>query len=247
LGQFTEYQAHRLPLQPDSGSILLDSDLQPLEGGLAQFFDRWDQAAQGQDIATLVSACTTAQVNRKSKHRPRQHNIVDSWRTDMETEIIEGWTAPGQTNHLLKTIACYGVVFGGYTGDALAEYVQRTAIACPGYEQWCRHQHEISLRAQVWARAAEGYYWALGAERTRASNSYSANNIVPFNQMRSEDAQARITAAVQEMEQQDTLPTGATERGKAIAQQAHVSSRRSTNTFIYGTRIIFPKGVKPTQ
>jgi hypothetical protein len=225
LGQFTEYQAHRLPLQPDSGSILLDSDLQPLEGGLAQFFDRWDQAAQGQDIATLVSACTTAQVNRKSKHRPRQHNIVDSWRTDMETEIIEGWTAPGQTNHLLKTIACYGVVFGGYTGDALAEYVQRTAIACPGYEQWCRHQHEISLRAQVWARAAEGYYWALGAERTRASNSYSANNIVPFNQMRSEDAQARITAAVQEMEQQDTLPTGATERGKAIAQQAHVSSR----------------------
>jgi hypothetical protein len=225
LRQFTEYQAHRLPLQPDSGSILLDSDLQPLNGGLTQFFDRWEQAAQGQDIAILTSACTTAQANRKGKHRPCQHNVVDSWRSDLKTEITEGWNGPGQTNHLLKSIACYGVVFLHLTGDALVEYIQRTATACPGYKQWCRHQHEIRLRAQVWARAAEGYYWALGAEPTRASNSYSTSNIVPFNQVRSQDAQSRITVAMQEMEQHHTLPSNITERIKAIKAHARVSSR----------------------
>jgi hypothetical protein len=225
-GQYTQYQAHRLPLQPGSGSLLLNSDLQPLSGDLAQFFHHWDQAAAAQDFDILTAACEAAKANHKGKYRPRKQDAVDSWRTDLETEISEGWSGHGQTNHLLKTIACYGVVFEGLSGDALAEYVQRIAITRVGYEQWCRHQHEISLRSQVWANAVANYYWSLGAERKREGNIHSpTNNIVPFNQELSEQAQSRIKAAMQELEAQHTLPSSATERGKAIIQQAHVSSR----------------------
>lgn len=225
-GEYTEYQAHRLPLQPGSGSLLLDNDLQPLTSDLAHFFQHWDQAAAAQDHTTLTRACATAKANHKGKYRPRKQDAIDSWRHDLETEISEGWSGHGQTNHLLKTIACHGVVFERLTGEALAEYVQRIATSRPGYEQWCRHQHEISLRTRVWANAAAHYYWALGGERTREGNLHSAsNNIVPFNQTLAQAAQSRITTALQELEAQRTLPEGATDRANAIVQHGHVSSR----------------------
>jgi hypothetical protein len=102
---------------------------------------------------------------------------VDEWRCDLQTEINEGWTSYGQTNHLLKTIACYGVVFERLTGDAFAEFVQTTAINAPGYETYCRYQHEIAQRSRLWARSAEKYWWALGGEPQRSSNSFSGNTL----------------------------------------------------------------------
>jgi hypothetical protein len=84
------------------------------------------------------------------------------------------------------------VAFERLRGDE--QYVQCTAITWLSYEQWCRHQHEIGLRAQVEAGAAERCYWALRSEVMQASNSYSVNNIVPFIQAQLEDAQTLITA-----------------------------------------------------
>ncbi|MBD1866119.1 hypothetical protein H6F95_02135 [Cyanobacteria bacterium FACHB-471] len=221
-GKTVEYNAHRLPLQPGSGSTLLNDDLQPIRGNLEQFFGAWDTAAAGQDMEELGKALVRA---RKAHHtrRASRSNKIDSWKQDLQSEMEQGWTAYGQTNQLLKAIACYGVVFASLTGEALALYVEEIATHCPGYNQWCRHQHEIRKRAEDWASAAENHYWALGTSPKRGRAPQGGNNIVCFNRQRAEDAQSRIKAALLELEARGELPDGTTARMKAIAQLAKCS------------------------
>ncbi|MBD2158889.1 hypothetical protein [Leptolyngbya sp. FACHB-16] len=210
-GEFTEYQGHRLPLQPATGAQLLDDDLNPMVGGLERFFEIWDHCTAGQDTDQLRQAIAQAQKNWRKRSARRDSAVVEAWRTALEFEISEGWTDHGQTNHLLKQIACYGVVFQRLKGEHLMEYVQRTATNSAGYAQWCRHQHEIELRCQVWARAAEGYYWPLGTESTRQGNIHkdegngASSSGIRINQARAEDAQARIKNAFNQLKEAGQL------------------------------------------
>jgi hypothetical protein len=221
-GKTVEYNAHRLPLQPGSGSTLLNDDLQPIRGNLEQFFQAWDTAAAGQDMEELAKAMTRARKAHRSR-RVSRSNKIESWKQDLENEIEQGWTSYGQTNHLLKAIACYGVVFAALSGEALVHYVEETATHSPGYSQWCQHQHEIRKRAEEWASAAESYYWAIGTPPKRGRAPQGGNNIVSFNRQRAEDAQSRIKAAVTELEARGELSDGMTARMKAIAQMAKCS------------------------
>ncbi|MEP0873503.1 hypothetical protein NDA01_27465 [Trichocoleus desertorum AS-A10] len=224
-GEYSEYNAHRLPLQPSSGSVLLSDTLQPLPSDLSSFFQQWDQAAAAQDLAQLHQAIAQA----KKQHQYRSYNRRSNtalWQQELETEMEQGWTGPGQTNHLLKTIGCYGVVFQSLSGAALAHYIERTAINSLGYREWCQHQHEISRRAQEWATAVENYYWPLGTSPKRDHTlrlPNAANNIVNFNQKRAEEAQTRIKQAVFELSQQGQLPDRLTARAEAIASLARCS------------------------
>lgn len=220
---FTEYNAHRLPLQPASGSCLLDDDLNSQGNSLAQFFWRWDQAASHQAMDELRHAIKIGRDNHRKKPKRKSHPI-ESWRQDLDTEITEGWTAPGQTNHLLKTIACYGRVFESLQGQDLIDYILRMATSRPGYAQYCRHQHEVKRRVIAWARAVENYYWPLGSTPTRETE-YPRPGLASFNQQQSEDAQHRIKAAYDELEQAGELPEQITARAKAIAQRARVSQQ----------------------
>lgn len=222
MNAFTEYNAHRLPLQPASGSCLLDDDLNPVGHRLDQFFWLWDQAASYQDMEALKEACLIARDNHRKKPQ-RRHNPVDAWRQDLETEIAEGWTSYGQTNHLLKSIACYGRVFERLHGQRLIDYVIRVAIECPGYQQYCRHQQEIRRRAQAWARSAENYYWPLGT--TPIVSEASQNNLARFNRQQAESAQHRIRDAYVQLDESGELPEQITARVKAIAQIASVSQQ----------------------
>ncbi len=228
-GTFTEYNAHRLPLQPNSGSCLLDKDGNVLSHDLGLFFQQWDIAAAGQDLSELTSAIAIARMSNR-KRRKRHTTIVEDWLQDLRAEIQEGWTDYGQTNHLLKTIACHGVVFEGLKGDALAEHVLQTAINLPGYERWCQHQHEIGMRAIVWARSAENYYWALGSSPKRSGSGQASEGekVVPINLLRSEDAQRRIKDVVNRLEQAGQFPSGATARAKLIATEG-ISTRTLYN------------------
>ncbi|MGB3138436.1 MAG: hypothetical protein WBG38_09930 [Nodosilinea sp.] len=220
---FIEYMGHRLPLQPGSGSCLLDDALNPIGSSLARFFWLWDGAAGHQDMDTLRHAMKIGRDNHRKKPKRRSHP-VETWRQDLDLEITEGWTAHGQTNHLLKTIACYGRVFEGHEGQALIDYTLRIALNCPGYEQYCRHQHDIERKVIAWGRAVEGYYWPMGTTPTR-DTSQPKNNLVPFNQQQAEDAQHRICAAYTELEQAGELPEQITARAKAIALAAKVSQQ----------------------
>jgi hypothetical protein len=233
-----EYRAHRLPLQPGSGSHLLDADLNAISNQLSHFFVAWDSAASGQDLVALRRAMTIARENRHKRVKPRQLGNVEAWRTDLETTLAEGWTGHGQTNHLLKEIGCYGVVFHELSGEALANYIHEQATSSPGYQQWCRHQGEIKLRARIWARAVEKYYWPLGSHpKPRPAAS---NDIVPFNQRRAAAAQERIRAAVAQLEADNALPQQTTQRAIAISHAA-----RTSHSTLYQNKALWHPEVYP--
>jgi hypothetical protein len=98
------------------------------------------------------------------------------------------------------------------------------AVSRPGYEQYCRHQHEIDRKVTAWARAVENYYWPLGTTPTRDTSPIQ-NNLVSFNRQQADDAQNRIKATFDELEQAGELPEQITARAKAIAQRARVSQQ----------------------
>lgn len=227
-GEFTEYQGHRLPLQAASGSQLLNDDLQPIVGGLSRFFELWDLCAAGQDIDQLRLAVQQAQVTFNVKALGEPSTRVEAWRKALEAEIAEGWTDYGQTNALLKSIACYGTVFERLEGTDLVDYVSRTATSRPGYSVWCRHQHEIEARCRDWARSAENHYWALGTQPTRKRMLHTLTEesaLESVNQQRSLDAQKRIQAAVSEMEANHRLPAQIAARESTLVAVAKCSKQ----------------------
>ncbi|MEM9118203.1 MAG: hypothetical protein AAGD09_10015 [Cyanobacteria bacterium P01_F01_bin.56] len=196
MNEHVEYQGHRLPLQPSSGAVLLNDSWQPVGDRLDRFWWTWDFAQQCQDMTLLGEALATAKKNRR-KHR-RICTRLELWRDDLQHEIAEGWTDFGQTNHLLKTIATFGRVFLGLKGTDLATYVSDRAIGSPGYESFCRHQHEIHRKALCWARSVEGYYFpAHDNEGQQKGPQYPLEPAPDGNKERQWDATQRILKAMQ--------------------------------------------------
>lgn len=228
----TEYLAHRLPLQPASGSCLLDEAFNPGSSQLADFLNQWDITAAGQDIQTLKQALPLARKNRFKKVRNRLGK-VESWKRDLETVIAEGWSGPSQTNQLLKEIGCYGHVFLGNTGEALVDFIYQQTISSPGYEKWCRHQREIRMRSRVWATAVEKYYWPIGSYG-KARQTIASTTAAAVNDLRAQSAQESIRAAMQQLEAAGNLPQRVTARAEAIRKaQASLSSTSSSLETLY--------------
>ena len=192
--KFTDYNGHRLPLQPHSGSCLLDGDLQPMGDDLAVFWALWDNAVLCNDHAEISEALLIARSNRRRRRGRKATGPVETWRQDLETIIREGWTGRGQTNQLLKEIATYGRVFEGLSGYDLQVYVVHTAVHAPGYRQHCGHQHEIGRRCDAWARGVEKFYWPLGDEPLRERKP-----LKDLCQQRANDARARIAEAMRSL------------------------------------------------
>ena len=193
-GEFTEYNGHRLPLQPATGSLMVDEDLQPIPNGdsLAIFLARWENAAAALDVSDIAEAISVAKANRR-RHRRKSNGKVEQWRQDLQGIIAEGWTGPGQTNQMLKEIACYGRVFEALEGKDLAEYIERTATNCPGFFDHSDHQHDLSRRAYHWAMSASHYYWPLGTLPLREKTSLSINDY------RAATARERIAQAMNQI------------------------------------------------
>jgi len=222
--KFIHYNGHRLPLQPGTGSCLLDDDLNPIGDKLDRFFWLWDGAASHQDMDELRHALKIGRDNRRKKPRRsrRPNSTVDAWRTDLELEIEEGWSGYGQTNHLLKTVACYGHVFLGLSGDDLFTHSLETATHLPGYQQYCRHQHEIEYKVKAWCKAVEKYYWPLGDDPKRDTSTDQPPK-PSVNQQRAEEARRRIAAAIAQLRQLGTLPRKIRDIAQQLAAIAHCS------------------------
>jgi len=221
MGEHVEYQGHRLPLQPGSGAVLLNDSLQPVGDRLERFFWSWDFAAQAQDMGLLGEALATAKKNRR-KHR-RICTKLEQWRDDLQHEMSEGWTDFGQTNHLLKTIATFGRVFLGLKGHELATYVSDRAIGSPGFDKFCRHQHEIHRKAICWARSVEGYYFpARDNEGEQKGDSYPLEPATNGNKERQWEANYRINRAMR-----DILTEGLHKALKTVSQWADEVVRRA--------------------
>jgi hypothetical protein len=165
-GEYIHYKPHRLPLQPESGSWLLEDDglnpqpiLDSTEAQLAAFLDQWEIAAAGQDMKLLnrkLPQLYNKYKQQKNRFKYQSHEEktkkAKEWETSLDLSIEIGWTDYGQTYSLLPKFLAKGVVFLKLTGEALAEWMYKAIRTAPGYQQYCRHQHEIEKIIQSWIK-----------------------------------------------------------------------------------------------
>ncbi|MEH2115273.1 hypothetical protein [Nostoc sp.] len=239
--QITNYKAIRCPMQPGSGSFLLDDDLQAISDSVSIFLDHCDRAANRQDLTKLKRVANKAkkQISRE-RYRKQESADVVQWRANWEEIITTGWTEKGQTNTLLQIFVGYGIVFLDLESDKLIEFCLTTAINAPGYSQYCRHQHEIEARVRHWVESTIRNKWysayisyperLLGTFANTFAEAIAGirsihkpkDNIIPFDHRQqmnwesSQQAQRRIQIVVRAIEWDSGLPAGATERAKAI-------------------------------
>ncbi len=200
--KFVEYNGHRLPLQPQSGSCLLDDDLNPISDRLSDFFASWEWAAQGQDMEMLRAAIPHGREARKQEpHRRKLSRKAEVWKADLDDEIAQGWTGPGQTNQLVKVIAERGHVFEGLSGSALVTYIVDVAISSPGYYEYCGHQPDIYKRARDWSRSVPKLYWPYGT-REKPKPPPGGKNTA-----RAADARRRIAEAIAKIRDSEPFTT----------------------------------------
>ncbi|MBE9068853.1 hypothetical protein IQ260_19600, partial [Leptolyngbya cf. ectocarpi LEGE 11479] len=217
--EITEYNGHRLPLQPGTGSCMIDHNLQPTSGNLERFLWAWDCAAKLQDADALSVAITQGR-EAQSKRKQRRYGKVDQWRDDLRLEIESGWTGPGQTNALLRAIATYGRVFEGLADDELAIYIEQMAYARPGYLEYCNHQPQIPKKSKAWSRWATRFYWPLGTPPQRDSSVTSS-----INDERRDDARRRIQQAVNRLAQLGELAGTVSHRLAQLCKLAQTSAQ----------------------
>ena len=91
--QITNYKAIRCPMQPGSGSFLLNDDLQPISDSVSIFLDYCDRAASRQDLTKLKRVANKAkkQISRE-RYRKQESADVVQWRANWEEIITTGWT-----------------------------------------------------------------------------------------------------------------------------------------------------------
>lgn len=170
--QITNFKAHRLPLQPNSGSLLLGDDLEPISDNFLDFVAYMDFSARKNLVdeefrERLLMARESVEKERFGFFNVRNKSKVAEWKADLEISIKLGWTGAGQTNEMLRIIATYGVVFLGLEGDKLYQYVLATVLNATGYTEYCNHKDNIERRSLERAKNAEKYYWKLGSTPKR--------------------------------------------------------------------------------
>jgi hypothetical protein len=219
------YNAHRLPLQ--SGSYLLDDDFCPVFTSREEFVRRWQLAAEKNDSDQGAIDQVLKLYHRQDYRLTKEAN---KFLQDLDAEIEVGWTAHGQTNHILGRIALRGYVFAHVVeecdrpleGRSLANYICDTARRLPGFTEWCRHQGDLVQRAWDWVRSVEAspkyfhYGTDLAIETSNASDSARSEGGTAWNMLQSQLARLRISEAIGDLLDKESLPTGIRERLLAI-------------------------------
>lgn len=171
-GKFTHYKAHRLPLQPGTGSFILSPYSLEFKGlSLEKFAHMAEASAQDNDVEhfqRMIELCRDSKPQYWENHKKRHK--VREWQTHLWDFISEGWTDYHQTNVLLGKIAIQCHVFEKKQGDELIDAMVELAISLPGYRKYCRHQHEIYRRCKDWARSVQIHYRMLYEYPQREEN-----------------------------------------------------------------------------
>ena len=165
--KITNCKAARLPLQ--EGSCILDEqEFYPISNSIDDLY-HMAKFCQGKiDVERVEAELELCYGYQRDKRRYRRGKTsLKKWEQALCAIMETGWTKKAQTNFILGRIACHGVVFMGYTGQTLIEYIITQAKKAPGYEQYCNHQHEIERRAREYAKSAERYYWQVGTDPKR--------------------------------------------------------------------------------
>lgn len=226
-GKPSLYKAHRLPMQ--IGSYLLNRDWQRIHSDQQTFVQYWHFAQRRNDLDTTAIARTLKAARRKQYQLSGR---ADKFLNDLNADIEPGWSGHGQTNFILGRIAMRSYIFGHLLyasrpleGQALIDDIVATVKKLPGYEQWCRHQHEIEHRAEEWTRCIENSdYFHFGIAKEKLKSATEVNDLeikeleLSWNQRQSQGVRERIQAAIANLLEQNQLPIGVRSRFLALTQ-----------------------------
>jgi hypothetical protein len=225
-GTPTLYKGHRLPLQ--AGSYLLDDwfQFQPVFNEREQFVKSWQfcQARNHINWALFNRVLGTIEHSYK-KLGYKGQKFLD----DLNTEIEPGWTDHGQTNRLLGRVTLRAYVFGHrieggepLTGDRLISEIVKVATRLPGYEEWCRHKHEIYAKAEAWAKCVENSrYYPYGHHPTKQAkpDPTPGRKVNEWNHTQRTLARRRLDEAITELLYFGTLPEKITHRLQLLVKR----------------------------
>jgi hypothetical protein len=219
---FSRYQGHRLPMQPNSGSYLLNRASEPISDRVVDLLGAFDRCAAEVDWPALQEQLRTAAKWFKDRGTGQYSGSgkAEQWRADLEAAIDRGWTGPGQTDGILGKLAQYGRVFLGMEGADLSAYIEATAKSLDGFKQWCGD----SLRRL----SAHCRHWASSAMRRYRPYIFKAANKAPRenqNEARSKDASERIAAAVAALEAAGEVPQTIGGLAAALTKAARCSQK----------------------
>ena len=214
----SEFNGHRLPLQ--TGSYILDDDLQIVGRDLNQFVETWLTVQEHQDIDLLKQAIAEAKANYQP---PKDNRKLIKWREDLEQQIQQGWTGQGQSNQLLYLMGKYARVFLGCEDDeAIAEYITKTARAAAGFIKFCGDIKRLEQKAKDIAKWCLNHHFPWGSKKNVQKDAEGEEIENKKAQKQSERIE-RIKITVSELNKTGEMPSTIRGMAQAIAKTARVS------------------------
>jgi hypothetical protein len=170
------YQGHRLPLQPESGSFILNDEFEPVSNSTFDFVERWNACSNQLKFAD---------------------NGLEKWELGFEEEnnnvevgengIPKGirFTRRGQTNDVLRNLTNYaGNVLNYDTVGEIAGWVNATIVKVPGFAEFSSEDSQLKLEkgwAAAWAKShlkmKRHAYIAQGEKYHAAKRQYSLEKL----------------------------------------------------------------------
>jgi hypothetical protein len=145
-GTNCKFKAVRLPLQPDSGSWILDSNLLPYNNTIECLTKLISLNLNTPNFSTLEIDEEPAEIIISQK--------ADDWQKGVKAKFRKGWTSPGQTQSLIRAAIDEVVVFRKMTDvNLVCSEVRLILINLPGYANYCGHQHDIDKQIGSWVTA----------------------------------------------------------------------------------------------
>lgn len=173
------YHGLRLPLQPKSGSVVLDPiTLTPEHADLNKFVEELKLDAQHQDMAAFKRAMKAAYegftIGANGYVKGAYGRDISGWYNDLIVRLTPGWTGDGQTNDLIPEAVKLFFIFKGLDGEELVTETAAYLRQRPGYERYCGHHHNLEKRIRDWLKTIKnlGYYRYTGEFRPRNGIHY---------------------------------------------------------------------------
>jgi hypothetical protein len=188
----------RLPLQPNSGSYILDENLQP-------YTDSIDELSRLILISFNTPNFSTLELDRKP------HEIVPSdkakqWLRDVDALLRRGFTTTAQSQQLIRAAIDKVIVFEKITDlDIICDKVKFIVVNLNGYTQYCGHQRNIDKVIKTWVtqtlkKEVRAPYHKKIKETMSGKNLISddsiKNNLENFLRCKSNDTLTRLVACI---------------------------------------------------
>lgn len=225
----TNYNRHRLPLQPNSGSIVLDHNGQPLDIPENEqhgvFIQEWIDASRQQNMRLLGRKMRQLRAkwnNRKNYYKykaqiqPTEHRTIKAAEFErcLDKAIEIGWICHDMTQEMILNLLKKAAIFCKLTGQKLIDWIVAKAQTRPGYQEYCNHKHDLRKIVTNWVRSNErgntrhqsAYYTPYCSHPTRDGDTMpkfrsqgTPNN--PAYQRYADEAKERIKTAVADLPQ----------------------------------------------